>query len=62
MKGVVYRQQPPQLPRPRCWRLQGGEEEEIAPLSLQVGYLLTLGDLEWTALPATEAAMEHLAR
>ena len=44
-----------------CWSILASLLPVIAAL-VQVGYLLTLGDLEWTVLPATKQAMEQLPK
>ncbi|MCC6970537.1 MAG: hypothetical protein IT434_09980 [Phycisphaerales bacterium] len=44
-----------------CWSILASLLPVLAALA-QVGYLLSLGDLEWTVLPATQEAIEHLAR
>ena len=44
-----------------CWSILASLLPVIAAL-VQVAYLLTLGDLEWSALPATEAALEQLPK
>ncbi len=44
-----------------CWSILASLLPVLAALA-QVVYLLTLGDLEWTVLPATKAALEQLPK
>ena len=44
-----------------CWSILASLLPVLAAL-VQVVYLLSLGDLEWTVLPATKAALEQLPK
>ncbi len=44
-----------------CWSILASLLPVLAALA-QVVYLLSLGDLEWTVLPATKAALEQLPK